>query len=197
MSIYIQKPTITPINIVDSTGAIVANVNSDGTLPVVATTDVEYETEQGIHYGATIEFNLPTSNEINTLLIKNPAGNVQSLNIYKLNAIIVRNTASLATIRIYADPTITTNGSAATIYNFNIGGGFSSSVMQAFTAPTTSALGTKIYISNAQGGTNGQTLHEEFDSGIIVQPGHSLLITGFPDGSNTVLGLTLSWSEEV
>jgi hypothetical protein len=125
-------------------------------------------------------------------LMKNPSGSSKVLYIYKMHfGVDVEN--NYANFRLYASPTITTNGTLQTVYNRNIGGGFGASAMQAYTLPTVSANGNEIM--NVEVGQNNNSIETLSDFGIHIQANNNIMITGDPKSNSRNAVLTIVWAE--
>jgi hypothetical protein len=200
MPLYIDEPDITSLKITDSTGNNTLAVNPDGSITVSgvsvsvpsAMTISEY-VKNNLVYTMCADINLASAGTRNPLvLMKNPAGNTKVLYIYKL-AFGIRVANVLGQFDFYANPTVTTNGSAYTPINSNIGGGAGASSMQIYTLPTTSNLGTQLHAYIVGQNSNSFTSLE--DCSIFVQPGNSFLLTGDPGSNNRLAAISITWIE--
>lgn len=132
----------------------------------------------GYGFSITADAALANTSETNLLLLKNPANsgfNGRALFLYAATD----STQGLLTTRAYVNPTVTNNGTdiSSIIQNNFVGNaGNPSAIMQAFSGPTTSALGAK-RISLVSAAQTSPPIHD-FKQTPILAPGNSLLITG-------------------
>jgi hypothetical protein len=127
------------------------------------------------------------------LLIKNPITNTKILYIYSIIlGLDVANNA--ADFELYANPTVTTNGTSQTPQNNNVGNS-TASVMQIFTLPTVSSNGTQI--NEFFYGQNQNSINFLANLSIAIQPGNSILLVGNPINSNNrPATVSLTWVEQ-
>lgn len=147
-------------------------------------------------YGLVTETNIATAVETRLILIRNPGGSGKVLYFQRLTVLLTNTANSSGVIRVYLAPTISANGTAATIVNTNIGGGGAASAMTAFTTPTITANGTFAYATRVQGGDGAQPTEINFEGSIAINPGVDLLVTGTPDGTNRNLIASFLWLEK-
>jgi len=143
-------------------------------------------------YTISVLLNQVASGTDNPLvLIKNPAGNGRILYLYKVALSCTAANVS-TTFRLFADPTITANGTVFTPVTNNVGSSIASTML-AYTLSVVSSGGTPLdtYIY----GQNSNSLNFLPDFSIHVNPGHSLLVTGNPTSSNRQAAMTLTWTE--
>lgn len=130
------------------------------------------------------------SSENPIFLLKNPSGSGKTFYIYKFSANMnVTNVG--AKFGIYANPTITTNGTSMTPANQLIGGGASAAT--AFKLSTVSAPGT--LLQGFCSGSNVASFRMIDDCGIILPANNNLLITCNPVSNHREAVLNLVWVE--
>lgn len=159
----------------------------------VTSTPIEADsTRDGTLFSANVEFTLPTGNtESNFFFIKNPSGSARMLYVNDITVDVLTK-GHQATFRMYADPTTSANGTTSSITSLNVGGVTTSS-MQAFTSPTASARGTRLRTFSS--GQDSNSLIVGFNYGMLLQPNHTLLVTGTPEANNVSVACTLVWTE--
>lgn len=130
------------------------------------------------------------------IYIKNPSGSGKTLVLQQIE--ITNNATSGATDvalilwKLFANPTSSANGTAATINTTSVGSG-ATTVMTAFTTPTVSANGSLLYSSLAASGVPTQ----QKDMTIFrLAPNNNLLITLNSGVNNAAVNVTILWSEE-
>lgn len=143
-------------------------------------------------YSAATEVQMTSAGVDNTLLLlRNPAGSGKTLYVFKIYAgTSVTNVA--AVFKLFANPTVNSNGTALTVANRNIGG-TGASVGLVNSLPTVSSTGTKMS-SLALGQNNSSIIFAE-DFSVALKPGNSLLVTGDPSSNNRQSILTIAWRE--
>ena len=126
------------------------------------------------------------------ILLRNPVGSLKTLYIYRiLTGVFTSNT--FVDFKVFANPTITTNGTSQTPVNRAVGGGFGASVMTAFSFPTVSANGTPLLTQVCGQNTNSFDGVEDFS--IQVSPNNNLLITANPSANNRESKVTVIYAE--
>ena len=140
------------------------------------------------------DFNLSSFSTDNTiLLIKNP--NASGKNLYIIDVFAGTLESSVAIkYKVFANPTITSNGTSKTITSRTIKASPTASVMEAYTGPTVSANGTALSEFVNQQASNAVSILTSFQ--IRLEPNNNLLITGKPSSNNRTAILTVVWSEE-
>lgn len=137
-------------------------------------------------------FNLGSSGtETPVLLITNGGGNTVTLYLHTLGANNEVKTQS-AKIIIYENPTITVNGVVETPDNLLVGSP-TASVMSVFSVPTISANGNSLFVFAT--GSNQNDLRRNFEFGLALPPGNSMLITGAGSNNNTLVDFVVEWAE--
>lgn len=99
--------------------------------------------------------------------------------------------------RVYIDPTVTATGTAGSPFNRRVSDSPATSDMEFFALPTVSVKGTlinSILVGEPQGLSGQGEL--QFKGDLIVEPGHSILITCDPEANGTLVTLFGMWSEE-
>lgn len=136
--------------------------------------------------------------ETNFILIKNPAGSGVNLSFYRIKCVAISAlgaaTGVESVIRIYNNPTITSNGTAMTINHQHVGDA-TPSIMQVFSVPTTSNNGSlqAVYGVSSQGTTTADIIT---NYSYILSPGNSILFTvqGVVNGPSET-AITVIWTE--
>jgi hypothetical protein len=171
-----------------------------GSLPIVLASDHNlsaYEfNKNGILFSTVHELANVGSSEKNLLHLLNPSGSGKNLIIWKIILSCFDTISSQVYFRVYANPTITGNGTALTISNGRIMTSPTASIANAYHSPTTSALGVLRFSGVTIGGTAAQSLPLQIAGGLILEPNNRLLITGRADGTNRDTAFYIEWSEE-
>lgn len=128
----------------------------------------------GMGFSTTADASLNSSSETALLLLVNPANsgvNARAMFFYAAS----EATQGIITIRVYTNPTVSSNGTPLTISNNLVSESAPVSLMQAFGSPTVSANGTKrmSIVSIANGNTDLLNLAQT----AILTPGNSMLLT--------------------
>jgi hypothetical protein len=171
----------------DQTGNELA-INADGSINVVqsgASSITDY-----LH-GINLELNLGSTGVQNMLLLRNPSGSGKNLYLNKIVYAIL-GSATRYRIGIYQKPTVTATGTGLTIYSHNIKSSPPATVCNAYSAPTTSSLGTKIRTYSIEGTGSGLEL---FGYGFKLEENNDILIVGDTDATNKVVCVSLEWTE--
>jgi hypothetical protein len=186
-----------PVAITDPVSLNVIGVESDGSIYTGTTLELDVATGKG--FGTVSEVLPVSAGETPVFLIKNPNGSGKklkvSLLILGISPSVGSATGNTDLFRLYADPTITTNGTALTISNLDTQTGPPTSVMTAFFSPTVSANGTKLgtYCVSSQSGS----LVVPQNAGRVLDANHNWLITqiGVVNGAATGV-IQLEWIED-
>jgi hypothetical protein len=131
----------------------------------------------------------------NLIYVTNPGGSGKTL--YLANMFLASDPSSANWIQydIYYSPTVSANGTAATINKLNPNGA-ASSVVSVYTGPTVTTAGTLISIyasgQNAQSNTSEYINNNPY---LVIPPGKSMLIKGFAKANNTPSIQILNWFE--
>lgn len=127
------------------------------------------------------------------ILIKNPTGSAKTLYLYKLLLGISSSQANIGCdFAVWANPTVTANGTVITPRP-NLVGGSSSSAMNAFTLPTVTSNGTRL--ETFVFGQNNNSINFIEDFSVVVQANNAVLITGNPISNNRTGVITITWAE--
>lgn len=141
----------------------------------------------------TVTTNLVTVSGVSEaafLLLKNPS--TSGIEFLVTHFVTGTDSTSARTIwRAYADPTITTNGTALTIVNTHIKTSPEASLMEAYKLPTISVNGQilNMKINPADASSSGINRYYR------VSPGHNLLITVENSVSNAKTFTDIYWLE--
>lgn len=150
------------------------------------------ETTNNRSYQTTYEVTLPNGGvEANVVLFRNPNGSGKKVYIRNITFSNTQGAGKSVTMRVYANPTVTANGTVLSVVSMNVGGGAVFPVILTNTSPTTSSRGTKL---NVLAQTNEQGTMD-YDWGLIVNANNSLLITGTGTANNIPMVLNVIWSE--
>lgn len=169
-------------------------------IPVVLPSDqyaspFNYATSEKL-FSISYEWANVGTSEKNLMYILNPTGSGKNLVVMRIHFSNYDSVSSLTTLRVYANPTITVNGTALTIINRKIKTSPISSVMDAYYDPTTSDLGSLLTTGTTAGGAaSGNSLILDIDGGIVLEPNNRLLLTGKADGTNRDTAVTVVWGE--
>jgi hypothetical protein len=129
--------------------------------------------------------------ETDFLLVTNPNGSGKIAYfeewIYTYN-----KGAGISIVRVYINPTITSNGTAQAINKLKPSG-TTSTVVSAYRAPTISARGTLRRIIG-QSAVGSFVYHTDLTS--LLEPNNSMLFTVQPAANNTDHSMYLSWEEQ-
>lgn len=124
-------------------------------------------------------------------LLVNPNGSGKNISINEL--IFGDNiTNNLILVKIFANPTVTANGTLANVRN-NYIGSVVTSIANAYTLPTISANGNELrtFIN----GRDTNSIISDEKGAIVLPPNNALLITSRPSNNNRIVNLTLIWRE--
>jgi hypothetical protein len=179
---------------VDASGNLLVNVTASttGSTPPTAATISAYTSANKV-YVTAFNVNMPSSGTDNPLLlVRNPTGSGKTLYVYKLGfGSTVANVS--AVFKVFADPTVTANGTSQAATSLNVGGGAPTASVLATSTPTVTADGAEIESYEAGSNNNSGSFVEDFS--IHVAANHSLLITGNPGSNNRDAALTIVWVE--
>lgn len=166
-------------------------VNADGSLNVISSSGGTQLAEKT--FGISYVFTPASASETPVLLLKNPSGN--SLSIYLRDLLVSALAPDIGSIiRVYANPTISANGTAMTVTSFLIGG-TNTTTMQAYRNPTVSANGTLLLTSSILKAITAES-DREFTYARIFLANNNLLITLENSATNRDVAVTISWKEE-
>lgn len=188
--IAIKSPTTTDVAEVNANKEVLVHDN-DLILAVnnASTGGVDPANVHTASSGSISAADAGTDNPI--ILLKNPNGSGKSLRfIYRVYSVEVVNVYGV--FSMYLDPTITNNGTSATISNGRQTGAVAT-VATAFTLPTLSALGTKIDEVVTQQNNSPSFMPD--DGSFILDPNHNIVITANPASNNRAVRIGIKWSE--
>lgn len=124
--------------------------------------------------------------------IKNPSGSGKILYLWEIMAgVTAQNQYSI--IKLYANPTVTTDGTSKTPVNRLVGSSATAD-MEIYEIPTITNEGNLLITMMYP--ENGDTAIYPAAFSIQVKPENSILITGDPKGNNDELALHVAWAEE-
>lgn len=177
---------------VNSDGSLNVNIISAPSTPPSANTISQFVAQNKV-YSFSSDLNMTTSGTQNPLvLLKNPSGSGKVIYLYKV--IFGTNVTNvLAEFKIYANPTVTANGTAITPISNNIGGGASASIVQAYSLSTVSSPGSNLNSFTISQNNSAFSSIEDFS--IFIQPDNSLLLTGNPGSNSREASITVVWVE--
>lgn len=140
-------------------------------------------------FGFSAGINQPIAGLDNPLIyLKNPSGSGKIIYLKFVSyGIAIANV--LGTIRLYKNPTVTSDGTSETIVAF----GSSSTAMQIYTVPTVTSNGTLINTSVT--GQNNNSVIQDFAYEIQIPANSTLLITGNPGSNNRQAEIAVRWIE--
>jgi hypothetical protein len=187
-----------PVVITDAvTTANTLTIEADGSITTGDVRALDVENNKGFSVVAEVLPGVTTETPI--FLIKNPNASGVTLKVIQfimgLLASVGSATGNNAILRLYLDPTITSNGTALTISNLASKTGAPTSVMTAFSSPVIAANGTKIgaYALASQEGT--LFVPQNFTR--LLGANHNWLITQTALVNGTATGvIQLEWIEE-
>lgn len=165
--------------------------NSGDSLKVTSTGVQDY-VNQSKMFSASFDITAASAGSNNPLLLfRNPSGSGKVVYIYSIQAGCAVANVSFK-FRLFANPTVTSNGTARTPRQRNIGSAtVASSLIN--TLPTVSSSGNELSaLVNGQN-TNSVVFAEGFS--IEVQPNNAFLITGDPLSNNRAAVITITWVE--
>jgi len=171
-------------------GTNTAAINENNALKVVLTPTPQPMTANAVEAHAARAFIitkrpvLQSKNvDYNVLYFLNPVDSGKNIYVRKLSASNV-SSANLFNISMNINPTVTSHGTATTINNTNIGSGVASVALAYNTNVVTSSTG----ISFASISGSGEHNTIDFDYGVILQPGNSILLQAVAvDNSQTIV----------
>lgn len=130
-------------------------------------------------------------NEFDFFLLKNPSGSGKLMRLKEIVMSLHETSGSFSSIKIWRDPTITSDGTALMIFKVK-SDQTATSVAQAFQAPTISSRGTLV---NTIQLTGGGSFIRELDLSRYLVDGKNLLISIDPSGINQQHTITMAWLE--
>jgi hypothetical protein len=186
----------------DNSGAAITlgQKTKANSLPIVLASDMNLSAHEfnknGVLFSTIYEWTNVGTSEQNLVHLLNPSGSGKNLIILKIVLSCFDTITSAVYFRIYANPTITGNGTALTISNGRIMTSPTASIANAYRDPTTSAIGTFRFSGITPGGTAGNSLPLQICGGLIIEPNNRLLITAKADGTNRDTAIYIEWGEE-
>lgn len=177
----------TDLTIIGNTGDKL-KVDSSG-----ATSEVPTLLSTNKLYSAAFDASAAVSNTNNPILLfRNPAASGKVLKIWRIRTDSdVTNVALNA--RIYANPTITLNGTSVSAFSRNVGGGAASAVALVTSLPTLSVLGS--LLEAWVNGQNSNSFDGAPDFSMAIQENNSILLTINPSSNNRNCVVSIIWSE--
>lgn len=176
-------------NIIQNIATLIEVVISGDTTSVPTGIANYVDDEKVFSWAGTI--NMDQSKQDNPLfLLENPIGSGKKFvleNVY--GGVAISNNWTL--IKMFANPTVTANGTALTAINNKIGGTVTS-VANIYSLPTTSSNGVEL--RSKFNGENNNSIRF-VDQEIIILEGQTFLISGEPKSNDRDLSLTVTWIE--
>lgn len=173
-------------------------VNADGSInvqtpdsdPITVVFDDTSAARDGMLYFVNTGFNsISTPTETDYFLIKNPAASGKVVTLEQVILGVDENIGATYRVRIYLDPTITTNGTEVTPVNARQVGTVAVS-STTFRSPTISARGTLLFVTNSTIGNN------VIDAGsILLDENHNYLVSIQTDNTAN-FNLLVNFSEQ-
>ena len=128
--------------------------------------------------------------EVDFILLTNPNGSGKTVKVFHLfMSMLAGTTSDYGIFRSYRNPTITSNGTATAVNNITSTG--SSSIVNAYLAPTISNRGT--LLSSYPVIDSQISIDMEFL--LFIPPNESKLITAQPSQTNKLHTVTMRWLE--
>lgn len=151
--------------------------------------DFAYLTRTLRGYALAVETTIALAAETDWLLFKNTSA-TKLIRLFEHVTCLPGETNSVRSIfRIYKNPTVTLNGTAATVSALR--NGQAATVAQAFTLPTIAARGTKVQVY----GVNFSPVIRALNNTRYVEPLDSLLVTVQPSGTGLLHSFDQAWAE--
>jgi hypothetical protein len=155
----------------------------------------EWQTE--VEEGNGFSFTTPAitvsgSSEVDFCLVTNTGTNTRSLELHNLSYLYSKG-SGMSVLKIYAQPTITANGTSVAVNKMKLNG-TTTSGMLIYHTPTISNRGTLRRFIGAS--STGSTV-TEYDLGLVIPPGYSYLFTVVPAANNADHALYMDWGEHI
>jgi len=164
-------------------------VNADGSINTMVN---RLSLDAGKVFGFAIEQNQASTGEQPLILLRNPSASGKTMYLGRI-AVGTVDSITRFRLRVYQKPTVTSVGTAGTVYSNQVKSSPATAVALVYTLPSVSANGTRIRTySQADTGLRDESLVY----GISIAAGQDLLVTGDIDASNKVLFVNMTWSEE-
>ncbi len=143
-------------------------------------------------FSVGLAINMATASTDNPLiLLRNPSGSGKRIMIWQLFVgVNVTNVSAL--FKVFANPTVTANGTSQTVYSRKIGQALTP-VGLVNTLSTVSSAGSQLQAFSLGQNTNAEPMVSEFS--IMLEPNNSMLITGSPSSNNREAAVTVTWTE--
>lgn len=174
--------------------ALKTSISAIPTVDVVSQDSAQYYCDTNQLYSAAADINCVTASTDNRILLfRNPSGSGKKIFVW---AIVAGSTVTNVAIqfKVFANPTITSNGSTITAYPRNIGNSQPSAVGLVTSLPTITANGG--FISNISVGQNtASSIIFDSSFSVCIQPGNSILLTGNPTSNNRNAAVSIIWAE--
>lgn len=177
--------------------APVVIASDQSALPVTVSGGQRTEAQQAAIDGVAFSLVTTTINAqsagANIIYINNPNTNTKSMVITSIFLGVNAAKSGWGDFTIYANPTVTANGTALTPRNLRIGSA-TTSVLSAFSGPTTSATGTPVFFwSTSQGVTTSNFI--QMNPYIILTPNNKLLLFCTSKANNNPTDIVINWFE--
>jgi|WetSurMetagenome_2_1015567.scaffolds.fasta_scaffold762332_1 hypothetical protein len=182
-----------PVILVNEVSGNQATVNSDGSLNIQNNPSFKADLKQ--LYWCSYAFNLANSGEKMAMYFRNPSGSGKTIKIVDITLGLTNTVSAAAIARIYANPTVSANGTAQSALPAYIGGSQAAAVGLVTSGPTVSVNGSLYLAEQVVSSSLGFSVTVDFDECLILAANNSLLITGDPDGTNRNMLLTITWIE--
>lgn len=166
--------------------------------PIISADTSEERSIAGLTFSIVRDDTPATAVETTFVLLHNPTATAVNLNVLSIVSSAISHihspTGVQTVVRLYSDPTITSNGTPRTINKQKIGSPINT-VMEAFDSPIVSFKGALLDVWAVS--SMGEAAEDDvIDYSLIVTPGHTILITveGTVNGPSEI-AVTVEWSE--
>lgn len=173
-------------------------INSNGQLLVAVagalapTTTGATEAANNRAYQTTFVYNVMNSGtEYPIIYARNPVGSSKTVYVRAITTGNTTGASKSITLKVYANPTVTVNGSVLPATSMHVGGGAPASTTLVTSAPTVTSNGTvlsQIVCTNEQGNL-------DYDWGLLVAPGNAILVTLTGSANNQNVDTNIIWTE--
>lgn len=169
------------------------DVQLDRNSNVVTVRKFEHLVETNKVYSVSLNMNAATGSADNGLIyIRNPSGSGKRLVIKRVIA-GCDITNQIFTFKVFANPTVSVNGSSETPAARNIGNSQPAASALVTTLPTVTSTGT--VLASVIYGSNGNSIDVIAENSVVVQEDNSILIVGRPGSNNRTAEITVVWAE--
>ena len=169
----------------------VTSVRSDGSLLVLPSHIGFIKENRG--YSVFLDVSAATSGTDNPLiLLRNPNGSGKVIYVGFISGNTTVTNVS-AEFKVFANPTVTVNGTAQTAISRNVGNSAPVASGLVTTLPTVTSNGSTICGSVTGQNSADVTIIDDFS--VAIQPNNSILITASPSSNNRNMGIELMWVE--